>query len=267
MEAENIIVKADIRRSVPKKRKLILTIFLVLLAASLIYGLHSGSSTYHRDAGETKWGNAYPEADELHICWFNTSLYYHSTAAINRHEAYGFEWTTYDEETIWSMDSIIFISLVYIVLAVAPFIVSALYSRMCNNTQLYITDEQVFGSYNSFIFKKTLQIPIEKVDNLTTISTFLDKLRTGKTLGVCSTSGVIRLHFVQNAEEVVSLTMERINKIKNKEKRARIIAQTAAIADTASTADKLKELVTMKDAGLISEEEYTKKREELLAKM
>ena len=79
---------------------------------------------------------------------------------------------------------------------------------------------------------------------------------------------MIKLHFVQNAEDVVSLTMERINEIKNKEKRARIIAQTAAtIPTTVSTADKLKELASMKEAGLISEDEYANKREELLAKM
>ena len=62
--------------------------------------------------------------------------------------------------------------------------------------------------------KKTIQIPIDKIDNLTIISTFMDKLRTGKTLGICSASCLIKFHFVQNAEEVATLTMERINEMK-----------------------------------------------------
>lgn len=41
----------------------------------------------------------------------------------------------------------------------------------------------------------------------------------------------------------------------------------ATIPTTVSTADKLKELASMKEASLISEDEYANKREELLAKM
>lgn len=273
MDTQNIIVKADIRRNPSKKRNVILKVYLVVLAASLILGLIDGSWSKHYDAGTTYLGRAYPEKDVLLVGWrlkpFGLVKFYdYDSAESYTTELFGYKWTSYGEDTDWYTGNIILFTLLYLIAAATPFVVKALYARMCKNTELFVTDEQVFGSYNSFIFKKTLQIPIEKVDNLTIISTFLDKLRTGKTLGVCSASGVIKLHFVQNAEDVVSLTMERINEIKNKEKRARIIAQTAAtIPTTVSTADKLKELASMKEAGLLSEDEYANKREELLAKM
>lgn len=268
MDTQNIVVKADIGRIPSKKRRVILAVFLVVLAASLILGLSNGSGSYHLDGGTNIYGEAYPESDVRYVGWFGVNFYHYDSSESYTTELYGYKWTNYYEDTDWYTGNIILVTLLYLIAASTPFVVKALYARMCKNTELFVTDEQVFGSYSSFIFKKTLQIPIEKVDNLTIISTFLDKLRTGKTLGVCSASGVIKLHFVQNAEDVVSLTMERINEIKNKEKRARIIAQTAAtIPTTVSTADKLKELASMKEAGLISEDEYANKREELLAKM
>ena len=94
----------------------------------------------------------------------------------------------------------------------------------------------------------------------------MGKLRTGVTLGVCSASGVIKIHFVQNAEEVISAAMNRIDEIKEKEKRSRVVAQATANAP-ASTSDKLKDLLAMKESGLITEEEFTKKREEILSNM
>ena len=268
MDAQNIVVKADIGRNPSKKRKVILAVFLVVLVASLILGLSNGSGSFHLDGGTNIYGEAYPESDVRYVGWFGVDFYYYDSAESYTTELYGYKWTNYYEDTDWYTGNIILVALIYLIAAATPFVVKALYSKMCKNTELYVTDEQVLGSYSSFVFKKTLQIPIDKVDNLTISSTFLDKLRTGKTLGVCSASGVIKLHFVQNAEDVVSLTMERINENKNKEKRARIIAQTAAtIPATVSTADKLKELASMKEAGLISEEEYAKKREDLLTKM
>ena len=77
---------------------------------------------------------------------------------------------------------------------------------------------------------------------------------------------LIKIHFVQNAEEVISAAMNRIDEIKEKEKRSRVVAQATANAP-ASTSDKLKDLLAMKESGLITEEEFTKKREEILSNM
>ena len=155
----------------------------------------------------------------------------------------------------------------FLLLLGAPFYIDAIHKRQCKNTALTISESKVYGSYNSFLFKKSLEMPIEKVDNLTTISGLMDKLRTGVTLGVCSASGVIKIHFVQNAEEVISAAMNRIDEIKEKEKRSRAVVAQATANAPASTSDKLKDLLAMKESGLITEEEFTKKREEILSNM
>ena len=254
MEKNNLIVKADIRRITTWKRRLILILFLILLALSILVGLMFASHSF-----DYFFINHFSSPlDAIYILWFDLPLYHCIIIP--------------DTNVIYSEDfyilNIVLLSLGYILVASSPFIIKALYSRMTRNTELYVTDKQVIGSYSSFIFKKTLQIPIEKVDNLTICSTFLDKLRTGKTLGICSASGIIKLHFVHNAEQVVALTMERISEIKNKEKESKEISQATTVSViSVSITDKIKELVSLKDAGLITEEEFVKKRENILAKM
>ena len=62
--------------------------------------------------------------------------------------------------------------------------------------------------------------------------------------------------------------MERISEIKNKEKESKEISQATTVSViSVSITDKIKELVSLKDAGLITEEEFVKKRENILAKM
>ncbi|MBR5529648.1 MAG: SHOCT domain-containing protein [Oscillospiraceae bacterium] len=255
MDTQNIVVTANVGYIFSKVRKIILLVFLGILAASLIVGFFFESYYGHSDGDYDPVYEEYgPAYDYCKIEWYYLPL---------------FDYDSRDFPTTdWEPNTIIQIALFYTIVAAIPFVIKALYEKMCKNTALCVTDEYIIGSYNSFIFKKSLQMPIEKVDNLTISSTFLDKLRTGKTLGVCSASGVIKLHFVQNAEEVVSLTMERINEMRNNEKHAQSTPQIVAAAPaTVSTTEKLKELVSMKEAGLISEEEFAKKREDLLAKM
>ena len=60
--------------------------------------------------------------------------------------------------------------------------------------------------------------------------------------------------------------MNRIDEIKEKEKRFRVVAQTTA-KPSASASDKLKDLLAMKESGLITDEEFSKKRQEILTKM
>ena len=59
------------------------------------------------------------------------------------------------------------------------------------------------------------------------------------------------------------------DELKEKEKRARVVTQSAtgASAATVSVTDKLKDLQAMKENGLISEEEFAKKREELISNL
>lgn len=259
---ERILAKADIRKISNKKRKIIKIIYLVIIAASLIIGIISGTHTYHSEGGKTIYGDSYPAHDNKYVGWFGVDFSYEGEGWHNL----GYGYTYWGDDSRTYTGNIIWVSAMYIILLTAPLYIDDIHKRQCKNTALTISESKVYGSYNSFLFKKSLEMPIEKVDNLTTISGLMDKLRTGVTLGVCSASGVIKIHFVQNAEEVISAAMNRIDEIKEKEKRSRVVAQATANAP-ASTSDKLKDLLAMKESGLITEEEFTKNREEILSNM
>lgn len=259
-ENRDYIVKADIRRIPSKRRKTILFVYVILVIGILILGLIQGTRTYHSNGGKTIYGDPYPEHDNKYTGWFEITFTY---------EGEGWQPWGWGAVSKTYPGNIAAVVTIFAILIMGPFVVDAIYKRECKVTDLKVTTSQVMGSYNSFLFKKSLQIPIEKIDNLTVMSGFFDKIRTGKTLGVCSASGVIKLHFVQNAEDVVFATMERVDEIKREGNSIHPISQpvVATPVATLSTTDKIKELISMKENGLISEEEFERKRMDLLNKM
>lgn len=265
---EHVLITADIRYIKTKLARIVTIVFLVIVALSLIIGITSASYSGHSDGGKVinpdsdLYGQSYPAHDYVHIGWFGIEFYEDDQGW--EHSFFGSYWD-HTKETY--VENIILVIVIYIVLFSLPAIVTAVFKHECKVTALTITDSQVYGSYNNFLFKKSLKMPIEKVDNLTTISGLMDKLRSGITLGVCSASGIIKLHFVQNADEVIAAAIGRIEEIKEKEKRARVVAQPVAPAAAPSVPDKLKDLALMKEQGLITEDEFNKKREEILSKM
>ena len=260
---EHILVTADIRYVKTKLAKITTIVFFVIVVLSLVIGLKSGTWSYHSDGSKTIYGDSYPAHDDLYIGWFGVDFYEDSEGWKDSY-LFGNYWGSTEETYV---ENIILVIFIYIVLFSLPGIITAIFKHECKVTSLTITDSQVYGSYNNFLFKKSLKMPIEKVDNLTTISGLMDKFRSGVTLGVCSASGIIKLHFVQNADEVIAAAIGRIEEIKEKEKRARVVAQPVAPAAAPSVSDKLKDLALMKEQGLITEDEFNKKREEILSKM
>ncbi len=262
---EHVLSRADVRIVKTKFTKRVKIIYLVVVILSLFIGIERGTWTYHSDGGNTIYGETYPAHDNTYIGWYSVD-FYEDSEGWETHNFLGTSYREWEHTTETYYENIVLVIVLYLLLLSLPFFVSILFKRTCKNTSLTITDSKIYGSYNSFIFKKKLEMPIEKVDNLTTISGLIDKFRSGVTLGVCSASGVIKLHFVQNAEEIISASMGRIEEIREKEKRSRVVAPPVSSV-APSTSDKIKELLSMKEAGLITEEEYTKKREELLSNM
>ncbi|MBQ0009908.1 MAG: SHOCT domain-containing protein [Ruminococcus sp.] len=229
---ERILAKADVKYTPNKKFiKIVTNIWLIAAAVVIIVGFISGSYSYD---------------GRFNLSCFFYLLTFEEGMPM---EVYGF--------------GVFMFSVIFIPALALPFCVNAclnaIRKRQCKNTELYVSESYVYGSYSGFLSKKSLKMPIEKVDNLTNASTFKDKLRSGTTIGVCSASGIIRFHFVQNAEEVITAAMNRINELKT--------APKAAPASSASTSDKLKELLSLKESGLITEEEFSAKKTELLTKM
>lgn len=276
---EHVLATADIRY-VKTKLKNTTIVFLVVVAISLVIGIISATNFGVSPGGKVvnpksdRYGQHYPASDYVNIGWFGLNFY-----------RYFEGWKTGYFGTYWyptektHVENIIIVIVIYVFLFSLPAIVNAIFKRECKDTALTITDSQVYGSYNNFLFKKSFKMPIEKVYYITIISGLMDKFRSGVTLGVYSASGIIKLHFVQNADEVIAAAIGRIEEIKEKEKRVRVVAQQIPINTTPHTpysppsnagqsaADELKKYKELKDQGVITEEEFLAKKEQLLKLM
>lgn len=249
---KNILTKADIR--IDKKRIRWLNYYIIMAFTLYVLGFFVADGGYFeciewRDHYDY-WGNYFP-LSEFHwsISWYGVTL-----LPISELSEYGMLFAS----------QLVFIS--FIVLFICPLLFRLNANRLSKITSLTITDSSVSGSYSSFIVKKTLNMPLEKINNISITNSILDKVRSGRTLALRTSSGVIRLHLVHNAEEVVEITMRRIEELSNAKKTEQPSEYIQA-GTTVSTSDKVKELLLMKESGLITEEEFLKKKEDLLSKM
>ncbi len=160
--------------------------------------------------------------------------------------------------------TVLFILLILIPI-VPPLIYFLINRRKRKLTELTATETEIVGSYIGFIpiSKITLKMPIEKIDNIAAVKNFFF-LYTGKALRVASTSGAFRIPYVINADEMVAFISEAIEKAKS-----RPVQTTAAQPERPQidAADSLKKFAELRDAGIITEEEFNQKKSELLGKM
>lgn len=266
---ERILARADIRFEKTSFSRILTFIFLILVVLSFFGGLLFESTILD------VWNNtpeftffeflSPPQDREYHkfVFWFDVFLF-------DDENDRDFANTSGYRRMIDSNEgNIIGVSILYAILCLTPAFVRAIFKRQCRITALTVTDSLIYGSYNRFLSQKSLQIPIEKLDNLTTLSSIADKLRSGITLEIYSTSGVIKLHFVHNAEKIIAAALHRIEEIREEEKCSAAITQPVqdAVTISVSISSKLKELSDLKETGLITKEEYLKKREEIISKL
>lgn len=157
---------------------------------------------------------------------------------------------------------IFFITL--LIYTIVPLIYVLINRRKRKLTELTATEKEIIGSYSGFIpiSKITLKMPIEKIDNIAAVKSFFF-LYTGKALRVASTAGAFKIPYVDNADEIVAFISEAIEKAKNRLVKA--VAEPEKPQGDA--ADSLKKLAELRNAGIITEEEFNQKKSELLGKM
>ena len=150
------------------------------------------------------------------------------------------------------------------IFAIVPLIYYLINRRKRKLTELTANEKEIVGSYTGFIpiSKITLKMPIEKIDNIAAVKNFFF-LYTGKALRIASTSGVIRIPYVLNADEVVAFISEAIEEAKSRTEKP---AAQPAMPQTDAT-DSLKKLAELRDSGIITEEEFNQKKNELLGKI
>lgn len=129
-------------------------------------------------------------------------------------------------------------------------------------TELTVTEKEIVGSYTAFIpfAKIMLRMPIEKIDNAAAVNSVWDFFK-GKKICISSTSGCIKIPYVANADEIVTFIFEAIEKVNGDNISApRASSPLGAI-------DNLKKLAELRDIGVITEEEFNQKKNELLEKI
>lgn len=148
--------------------------------------------------------------------------------------------------------------IILIFLAIKPFIIS----KRCS---LELSEEQVSGQLKKIFSKKHLQMPIDHIDSVMTAKSFMDKLRGGETLLISSNSGIIKFHYVHNADEFAQAAMKRIDEVK----KSAPVPQAAPVQSVSGSdvVEKISSLKQMLDSGLITQVEFDQKKQELLSKM
>ena len=164
----------------------------------------------------------------------------------------------YPENIVW----FVLILLMFILLPVIHILVNF---RRRKLTELSVSNTEVVGSYTAFIpiSKITLRMPIEKIDNISAANSFFF-LFTGKAVRIGSTSSKISIPFVENADEIVAFISEAIEKARKEQIKPVMQHNKSAQSDYAGSIRKLSEL---RDAGIITEEEFNQKKAELLGKI
>ena len=152
-----------------------------------------------------------------------------------------------------------------IVLVIIPFVVLLIEKIIAKRCKLELTEGQIEGQLKTTFGKKKLQIPIDHLDNVMTSSGFWDKVRGGETLLISSNSGLIKFHYVRNADEFAQAAMKRIDEVK----KSATVPQAAPVQRVSggNAIVKMNSLKQMLDSGLITQEEFDQKKQDILSKM
>ena len=132
--------------------------------------------------------------------------------------------------------------------------------------KLELTEGHIKGELKTTFGKKNLQMPIDHLDSVMTSNGFTDKIRGGETLLISSNSGLIKFHYVQNADEFAQAAMKLIDEAKKKVPSA---PQTAPVQNVTGgdAMEKINSLKQMLDSGLITQEDFEQKKADILSKM
>ncbi len=159
-------------------------------------------------------------------------------------------------------------SISYIILIAALGIYSAfIHILLAKRCFLSMNRTQIEGQLKTTFGKKKLQMPIDHVDSVVTSCGFKDKLRGGETLVISSNSGIIKFHYVRNADEFAAAAMKRIDEVK----KSVPVSQTAPLPEQntagGNAMEKLNSLKQMLDSGLITQEEFEQKKQDILSRI
>lgn len=166
-------------------------------------------------------------------------------------------------------DSVMHFSFVNLLISIAiiavilllPVIIGVIIKNIVSGCSIELNEDGIVGQYKQLFAKKQLTLPIEKVDSVTVQNGFFDKIESGETLCIRSASGLVRFHWVQNAQEFLDATLAEIQKYKETVSAKSAVTPVVPVSDEFEKIKKLKELL---DSGVITQEEFEAKKKQLL---
>lgn len=142
----------------------------------------------------------------------------------------------------------------------------ALYLRSCiQKCDVSLFGERIAGVQKRLFSRHSIDFPIEKLDSLYVKDSLFDKFWGGKTAVIKTSSSVIKFFGMENADEFVNLAIKQI-----KEYQQSVLTNTMSHGNNASSNDefeKIQKLKQLLDQGIISQEEFEAKRNELMEKI
>lgn len=156
-----------------------------------------------------------------------------------------------------------------IILLSLPLIVVLIKKYITKRCELILTDKEIRGQKKTLFSMRRLQIPIDHLDNVMTLNSLIDKIRGGETLMISSNSGLIKFHYVQNADEFAQAAMKRINEVKKSATVPQAAPAPVPVQNISGgdAMEKINSLKQMLENGLITQEDFDSKKADILSKM
>ena len=135
-----------------------------------------------------------------------------------------------------------------------------IYNYIAQKCYLELYADELVGVNATLFSRKTLKLPIERVDNISIEHTIINKIIGGPTVVICSSSGKIKFNWVQNAQEFMDKVFETINQYKTSVASNSSKSEINLNAQNDDSIEKIIKLKNLLDQGVITQEEFEEKK-------
>lgn len=271
----DILCKLTISKRFPGKKVLLGLIVISFLAAVLaLIPMKKDSYVYNDIYDDIEFDDIYENSHWDNI--FGCDVLYVDdgfSGTFTESGYWGFDWHEAGEHvyeaphrTYYLDDNgaLLFMSILLVCFSLILFI--ALYLRSCiKKCDISLFGDRIAGVQKRLFSRRSIDIPIEKLDSLYVKDSLFNKFLGGKTVAIKTSSSVIKIFGMENADEFVNLSMKQI-----KEYQQSVSTNTMLHDNNASYNDefeKIQKLKQLLDQGIISQEEFEAKRNELMEKI
>ncbi|MDE5576989.1 MAG: SHOCT domain-containing protein, partial [Oscillospiraceae bacterium] len=131
-----------------------------------------------------------------------------------------------------------------------------IYNYIAQKCYLELYADELVGVNAKLFSRKTLKLPIERVDNISIEHTIMNKIIGGPTVVICSSSGKIKFNWVQNAQEFMDKVFETINQYKTSVASNLTKSEISLNTQNDDSIEKIIKLKNLLDQGVITQEEF-----------